>query len=140
MHLSVGLLTGRSMPITLRQLESLIRLSQARARAELREWVTEDDALDVVEMMQESLLDAYTNETGEVDFAHHSGSMSLAKQVGPPMLPLPQATVRISVSYMCLYLSAGQSLCRSAQQGVGQTRHVHFPEDRSDGAGRAHAP
>lgn len=41
------------MPITLRQLESLIRLAQARARAELRDWVTEDDALDVVEMMQE---------------------------------------------------------------------------------------
>jgi DNA helicase MCM8 len=76
------------MPITLRQLESLIRLSQARARAELREWVTEDDALDVVEMMQESLLDAYTNETGEVDFAHHSGSMSLAKQVTTPQLSL----------------------------------------------------
>lgn len=32
--------TGRSMPITTRQLESLIRLSQARAKAELREVVT----------------------------------------------------------------------------------------------------
>ena len=41
---------------------------------------TQDDALDVVEMLQESLLDAFTTEAGEVDFAHHSGSMSLAKQ------------------------------------------------------------
>lgn len=40
----------------------------------------QDDALDVVEMLQESLLDAFTTEAGEVDFAHHSGSMSLAKQ------------------------------------------------------------
>ena len=49
---------------------------------------TEDDALDVVELMQESLLDAYTTETGEVDFQHHhSGSMSLAKQVSEPYLP-----------------------------------------------------
>ena len=32
---------GKSMPITTRQLESLIRLSQARAKAELREVVTQ---------------------------------------------------------------------------------------------------
>lgn len=34
-------ITGKSMPITTRQLESLIRLSQARAKAELREVVTQ---------------------------------------------------------------------------------------------------
>jgi DNA replicative helicase MCM subunit Mcm2 (Cdc46/Mcm family) len=71
------------MPITTRQLESLIRLAQARAKAELRDMVTEDDALDVVEIMQESLLEAYTTETGEIDFTHHTGSMSLSKQVRP---------------------------------------------------------
>ena len=44
--------------------------------------MTEDDALDVVEMMQESLEAAQTTEAGAVvDFALHSGSMSLSKQV-----------------------------------------------------------
>lgn len=33
-----------SLPVTARQLESLVRLSEARARAELREWVTREDA------------------------------------------------------------------------------------------------
>ncbi|CAH8577619.1 unnamed protein product [Schistosoma rodhaini] len=41
-----------TFPVTLRQLESLIRLTQARARAELREEATKQDALDVCELMQ----------------------------------------------------------------------------------------
>lgn len=44
--------------------------------------MSEDDALDVVEMMQESLEAAQTTEAGAVvDFALHSGSMSLSRQV-----------------------------------------------------------
>lgn len=57
---------GDSTPITLRQLESLIRLTQvtkdmrdvtyichkARARAELREIANEQDAKDVIEIMK----------------------------------------------------------------------------------------
>ena len=42
-------------PITPRQLESLCRLAEARAKVELREVVTQSDALDAVEIMQESL-------------------------------------------------------------------------------------
>ena len=57
---------GNSIPITTRQLESLVRLAQARARAELRDRVTEADAKDVVLLMEESLLEAFTNETGQV--------------------------------------------------------------------------
>lgn len=38
-------------PITTRQLESLVRLAEARARLELRETVTESDARDAVELM-----------------------------------------------------------------------------------------
>lgn len=34
-----------STPITARQLESLVRLAQARARVDLREQITEQDAL-----------------------------------------------------------------------------------------------
>ena len=92
-------------PITTRQLESLIRLSQARAKMELRQvrralllavsrlaslselcccawWqeVTREDAEDVVAVMKEALLEAYTDEFGVVDFSR-AGGMSMAKQV-----------------------------------------------------------
>ncbi|KAJ3344876.1 DNA replication licensing factor mcm8, partial [Kappamyces sp. JEL0680] len=42
-------------PITTRQLESMIRLSEARARSELRSVVTEADARDIIEIMMDSL-------------------------------------------------------------------------------------
>ena len=42
--------------------------------------VTEDDANDVVQLLQESLLDAYTDELGQID-AGRRGGISLAKQV-----------------------------------------------------------
>lgn len=58
-----------------------MRLAQARAKCELREIVTKQDAMDVVEMMQEAMLEAYTDESGELDFTHHKGGLSLAKQV-----------------------------------------------------------
>ncbi|XP_075060108.1 DNA helicase MCM8 isoform X2 [Mixophyes fleayi] len=41
-----------STPITTRQLESLIRLTEARAKLELREEATKEDAEDVVEIMK----------------------------------------------------------------------------------------
>ena len=41
-----------STPITTRQLESLIRLTEARARLELREVSTAKDAEEVVEIMK----------------------------------------------------------------------------------------
>mmetsp|Transcript_16885 Transcript_16885/g.25436 ORF Transcript_16885/g.25436 Transcript_16885/m.25436 type:complete len:417 (-) Transcript_16885:132-1382(-) len=69
-----------TMPVTTRHLESLIRLSQARARLELREEVSEGDAIDVVDMLHESLLDAVTLDTGQIDFGR-KGGMSTAKQV-----------------------------------------------------------
>ncbi|KRX02914.1 P-loop containing nucleoside triphosphate hydrolase [Pseudocohnilembus persalinus] len=50
--------SSSSMPITARQLESLIRLAQARAKIELRNEVTEKDADDVVDLMYESLFDS----------------------------------------------------------------------------------
>lgn len=61
-------------------MESLIRLSQARARLELREEVTEDDAKDVVMLLQESLLDVFANEIGEIDTSKRGG-LSTAKQM-----------------------------------------------------------
>ncbi|CAG0920450.1 unnamed protein product [Notodromas monacha] len=45
-----------SVPITTRQLESLIRLTEARAKLELREEATVEDALEVVELMKFSIV------------------------------------------------------------------------------------
>jgi DNA replicative helicase MCM subunit Mcm2 (Cdc46/Mcm family) len=42
-------------PITSRQLESMIRLSEARARCELRDTIEIHDVLDVIEIMRYSL-------------------------------------------------------------------------------------
>ncbi|XP_015800528.3 DNA helicase MCM8 [Nothobranchius furzeri] len=55
-------------PITTRQLESLIRLTEARAKLELREMATKNDAEDVVEIMKYSLADTYSDGLGNLDF------------------------------------------------------------------------
>ncbi|KAM6593385.1 hypothetical protein CsatA_001088 [Cannabis sativa] len=68
-----------STPITARQLESLVRLAEARARLDLREEITAQDAMDVVEIMRESLYDKYVDENGFVDF-RRSGGMSQQKE------------------------------------------------------------
>ncbi|KAJ2451307.1 DNA replication licensing factor mcm8 [Coemansia sp. RSA 2424] len=57
-----------STPITTRQLEALVRLAEARARAELREIVTEGDAENVIEIMKHSLFQTYEDEDGVMDF------------------------------------------------------------------------
>ncbi|KAJ8972967.1 hypothetical protein NQ317_019314 [Molorchus minor] len=59
--------TGDCTPVTTRQLNSLIRLTQARAKAELREEATKEDALDVVDIMKFSLIDVFTDEHGILD-------------------------------------------------------------------------
>ncbi|WVZ06240.1 hypothetical protein V8G54_019586 [Vigna mungo] len=66
-------------PITARQLESLVRLAEARARLDLRVEITDQDATDVVEIMKESLYDKYVDEHGIVDFGRSSG-MSQQKE------------------------------------------------------------
>lgn len=53
-----------SLPITSRQLDSLIRLSQARAKMELRTIVTREDTLDIVKLVQESIFEACYLEMG----------------------------------------------------------------------------
>ncbi|XP_059427817.1 probable DNA helicase MCM8 [Corylus avellana] len=71
--------SGDGTPITARQLESLVRLAEARARIELREEITPQDAMDAVEIMKESLYDKYVDEHGFVDFGR-SGGMSQQKE------------------------------------------------------------
>ncbi|CAF0759296.1 unnamed protein product [Rotaria sp. Silwood1] len=70
-------------PITLRQLESLMRLTEARAKLELREECTKSDALDVVQIMKASMIDTYTDENGQLDFSRlqHGSGMSRASEV-----------------------------------------------------------
>ncbi|XP_029962352.1 LOW QUALITY PROTEIN: DNA helicase MCM8 [Salarias fasciatus] len=65
-------------PITTRQLESLIRLTEARAKLELRETATKSDADDVVEIMKHSLADTYSDGLGNLDFerSQHGSGMS----------------------------------------------------------------
>ena len=66
-------------PITARQLESLVRLAEARARIDLREEATEVDAMDVVDLMKKTLLDEFTDESGLIDYKRAGGK---SKQVG----------------------------------------------------------
>ena len=56
-----------TVPITTRQLEALIRLSQARAKACLREYVLREDALDVIELMSRSVDEIHKDEFGAID-------------------------------------------------------------------------
>ncbi|XP_063774666.1 DNA helicase MCM8 isoform X2 [Pseudophryne corroboree] len=71
-----------STPITTRQLESLIRLTEARARLELREEATKEDAEDVVQIMKYSMLGTYSDEFGKLDFnrSQHGSGMSNRSQ------------------------------------------------------------
>jgi DNA helicase MCM8 len=62
-----GMNRNDSVPITTRQLEALIRLSQARAKACLREFVLKEDAEDVVELMRESVNQVHMDSDGKLD-------------------------------------------------------------------------
>lgn len=71
-----------STPITTRQLESLIRLTKARARIELRPYCTKSDAEEVVEIMKYSMRDTFSDEFGNIDFDRsiHGSGMSKHSQ------------------------------------------------------------
>ena len=62
-------------PITARQLESLARLTQARARADLRSVATAADAADAINVMRASLRDVLEDEAGMIDL-RRAGGMS----------------------------------------------------------------
>ncbi|KAG0046935.1 DNA replication licensing factor mcm8 [Gryganskiella cystojenkinii] len=51
-------------PVTTRQLESMIRMAEAKARMEMRDTVTRRDAMDVIEIITFSLQDAFTPTNG----------------------------------------------------------------------------
>ncbi len=68
-----------SNPITMRQLESLKRLTQARAKIELRSTCTADDAQEVLEIMKASMVDYYENEQGKLDFSRSMNGSGFSK-------------------------------------------------------------
>jgi len=58
-------------------------LLQARARLEMREKASQQDAQDVVEIMKYSLLDTFSDDFGNLDFqrSQHGSGMSSRAQV-----------------------------------------------------------
>lgn len=56
-------------PITMRQLEACIRLTQARARIDLREEATVQDANDVISLVKHSLIDTFSDEFGNIQLS-----------------------------------------------------------------------
>ena len=59
-----------SPAVTHRLLESLVRLSEARARVELRDIVTTSDALDAIEIMEETINGSLCNGPDTIIFDH----------------------------------------------------------------------
>ncbi|ASJ17329.1 DNA replication licensing factor [Thermococcus chitonophagus] len=57
----------RPIPITARQLEALIRLSEAHARMRLSPIVTREDAREAIKLMEYTLRQIATDETGQID-------------------------------------------------------------------------
>jgi DNA replicative helicase MCM subunit Mcm2 (Cdc46/Mcm family) len=55
-----------SPPVTARQLESLVRLAEARARVDLRPVVTDRDAMDAVELYSLSMADVMRDSSGNL--------------------------------------------------------------------------
>lgn len=55
-----------SIPVTTRQLEAMIRLTQARARAELCDEATAQHAIDVITIIRYSMIDVLSTEMGTI--------------------------------------------------------------------------
>jgi replicative DNA helicase Mcm len=69
------------VPITARQLESLVRLAESRARMALRSKVSKEDAQSAVRLMEESLrMVALDSITGKIDIDRLVSKMSAAQR------------------------------------------------------------
>ena len=58
---------GPAVPVTTRQLEALIRLTQARARVDLVNVATAEHAKDVIEIVRNSMIDVFGMSDGDGD-------------------------------------------------------------------------
>ncbi|XP_050429842.1 DNA helicase MCM8-like [Adelges cooleyi] len=68
------------IPITVRQLESCIRLAQARAKVDLREEVTAKDAYEVIELLNFSLVKTQCDEFSGFGFKKNAKKMGVRAQ------------------------------------------------------------
>lgn len=71
--------TSTGIPVVPRQLQAMVRLTQARARLELRELATEQDALDVVEVLRHSLVDTFNDNFQKLDFSRTSNNTTSSR-------------------------------------------------------------
>jgi len=73
-----------SLSITTRQLESLRRLTEARAKSELRESATENDAVEIIKLYQESIYDLKPSNLPKAHLGNKAGGnvgeLSIPKQ------------------------------------------------------------
>ena len=92
------------IPITVRQLESMIRLAEARARCEMRERVTVEDAEDVVAIMRESLYSTVIDEYGSIKVGgRKKGKHAEAKRYLTTLAKMARAQGRRTFSVQELY-------------------------------------
>ena len=91
-------------PVTPRQLESLCRLAEARAKVELREVVTRSDAMDAVEIMQESLREVMSGNALGKGF---SGKRGKPNQRGKAKLFIDGMNAR-AIEKESAYFTAGE--------------------------------
>lgn len=96
--------TSDSTPITTRQLESMIRLTEARARVELRDQCTKQDALDTVELMRYSMIDTYSDQFGLLHFqrSQHGSGMSSNSKAKKFISALTTISQQTSSSYFTI--------------------------------------
>jgi len=76
---------------------------EARAKLELREVITTEMALDVVNLMRESMLDTLTDEFGGIDFGRTGGNSKKGEYI------CIHAVVRWTALHVCQYV-IGQQL------------------------------
>lgn len=72
-----------SVPVTTRQLEALIRMTQARARTELASEATVEHARDVLAILRYTMIDVLSTDKGTLDMKRNTNGagMSLTTQV-----------------------------------------------------------
>lgn len=72
-----------SIPVTTRQLEAMIRLTQARARAELCDEATAEHALDIITIVRYSMIDVFSTDMGTLQLGRsvNGSGMSQASQI-----------------------------------------------------------
>lgn len=86
-----------SIPVTTRQLEAMIRLTQARARAELTDVATAQHAIDVITLVRHTMIDVLSTDVGTIQLQRNiNGSgMSQAGQIRRFVQLMQRKTVQL---------------------------------------------